>query len=339
MYQLIAFADSIATAINSSIRTDVVYLDFAKAFDSVNHDIILRKLKDRFKIDGTMLKFMVNYLQDREQCVIISGKKSNMANVRSGVPQGSILGPLLFVLFIDDMTGEVSEGTGIALYADDTKIWRRICKWNDHEILQGDINALHKWSLENKMKFHLKKCKVVPIAPSDKDIQDLVFKIFPLRNKTFFYKLGEKDLEYVNEEKDLGVIVNYKFTWDQHLDLLLNKASSRLGLLKRTMHFVKCPKQRRAFYLAIVRSQFEHCIQVWRPSSENSITKIEKIQKRAVKWILSEQDHSYNDLEYLMRLRDLDLLPMKVRFLCYPLISCYSMMSIMTCPVSSCLSI
>ena len=269
--QLIAFADSIATAINSSMRTDVVYFDFAKAFDSVNHDIILKKLKDRFKIDGTMLKFMVNYLQDREQCVIIAGKKSSMASVRSGVPQGSILGPLLFVLFIDDMTEDISEGTKIALYADDTKIWRRICEWEDHEILQRDINGLHKWSLENKMKFHLKKCKVVPIAPPDKDIQDLVNKIFPLRRKTFFYKLGDKELEYVNEEKDLGVIVSYKFVWDQHIDILFNKASSRLGLLKRTMHFVKCPKQRRAFYLAIVRSQFEHCVQVWRPSSENLI--------------------------------------------------------------------
>ena len=191
--QLVSFTDCIATALNASIRTDIVYFDFAKAFDSVNHDIILRKLKDRFKIDGTMLKFMVNYLQGREQCVIIAGQKSCNANVRSGVPQGSILGPLLFVLFIDDMSEVVSDGTAIALYADDTKIWRKIKQWEDHDILQKDINALHKWSLDNKMKFHPQKCKVVPAAPPDKSLKDLFNKIFPLR-KMYFYKLGGIEL-------------------------------------------------------------------------------------------------------------------------------------------------
>ena len=312
--QLIDFADNVTQALNSSIRTDIVYFDFAKAFDSVNHDIILKKLKDRFRIDGTMLKFMVNYLQDREQCVIIAGKKSNTANVRSGVPQGSILGPLLFVLFIDDMSEVVSDGTNIALYADDTKIWRRINGWEDHNVLQQDIDALHQWSIDNKMKFHPQKCKVVPVAPPGKGLQDLFNKIFPLR-KMFFYKLGESELEFVNEEKDLGVIISSNFSWDQQVDALLNKASSRLGLLKRTMHFVKCQKQRRAFYLAVVRSQFEHCVQVWRPSSETQNKKLERIQRRAVKWILSEEGHSYNDMEYLMRLRDLDLLPLKERFI------------------------
>ena len=312
--QLIDFAESVAFGLNLSIRTDVVYFDFAKAFDSVNHDIILKKLKYNFKIDGTMLKFMVNYLKDRKQCVIIAGKKSNMAGVRSGVPQGSILGPLLFVLFIDDMSEVVSEGTNIALYADDTKIWRRIINWDDHIALQGDIDALHKWSIDNKMKFHPKKCKVVPVAPPGKGLKDLFNKIFPLR-KTFFYKLDRTELEFVNEEKDLGVIVSSSFSWDQHIDALLSKASSRLGLLKRTMHFIKCQKQRRAFYLAVVRSQFEHCAQVWRPTSETSQNKLERIQRRAVKWILSEEGHSYNEFEYLMRLRDLDLLPLSKRFL------------------------
>ena len=91
-----------------------------------NHDIILQKLKYRFQIDGTLLKFIMNYLQHRKQCVVIGGAKSNQKDVTSGVPQGSILGPLFFVLFIDDMSDHISEGTNIALYADDTKIWRKI---------------------------------------------------------------------------------------------------------------------------------------------------------------------------------------------------------------------
>ena len=257
---------------------------------------------------------MVNYLQDREQCVIIAGEKSKMANVRSGVPQGFILGPLLFVFFIDDMSDVVSKDTNIALYADDTKIWRRINSWDDHIALQKDIDALHKWSIDNKMKFHPKKCKVVPVAPPGKGLKDLFNKIFPLR-KMFFYKLDGSELEFVNKEKDLGVIVSSKFSWDQRIGALFSKASSRLGLLKRTVHFMKCPKQRRAFYLAVVRSQFEHCAQVWRPTSDTGNNKLERIQRRAVKWILSEDGHSYNEFEYLMRLRDLDLLPLNGKFL------------------------
>ena len=122
--QLIPFCDSLAVSLNQACRTDVVYFDFAKAFDSVSHDIILHKLKYQFGIDGTLLKFIVNYLQGREQCVAIGGCKSAHRPVTSGVPQGSILGPLFFVLFINDMMECVSEGTNIALYADDTKLWR-----------------------------------------------------------------------------------------------------------------------------------------------------------------------------------------------------------------------
>ena len=328
--QLINFADNVSQALNQSIRTDIVYFDFAKAFDSVNHDIILRKLKYRFKIDGTMLKFLVNYLKDREQCVQIAGKKSKNAHVRSGVPQGSILGPLLFVLFIDDMPDVISKDTHIALYADDTKIWRQIRTWQDHIALQIDIDALNTWSVENKMKFHPQKCKVVPVTPPGKGLKDLFNKIFPLR-KTFFYKLAGSELEYVQEEKDLGVIVTSNFMWDRQVEALLSKASSRLGLLKRTIHFIKCQKQKRAFYLAIVRSQFEHCVQVWRPSSETQINKLERIQRRAVKWILSEEGHSYNDVEYLMRLRDLDLFPLRERFIISDLILFFDIFNGQSC--------
>ena len=147
----------------------------------------------------------------------------------------------------------------------------------------------------------------------------------------FFYKLGDTELEYAQEEKDLGVIVSSNFMWDRQVDALLSKASSRLGLLKRTIHFIRCQKQKRAFYLAIVRSQFEQCAQVWRPSSETQISKLERIQRRAVKWILSEEDHSYNDIEYLMRLRDLDLFPLRERFIISDLILFFDILRGQSC--------
>ncbi len=308
--QMIEYIDSLTLSINDNVRTDVIYFDFAKAFDSVNHDVILMKLKHQFDIDGTLLKFIMNYLKDRKQCVIIGGVQSGLKDVKSGVPQGSILGPLFFVLFINDMSDCVSKGTEIALYADDTKIWRRIVNWSDHEILQNDINALYNWAERNKMKFHPDKCKVLSI--SNRVSESGTMSMLPFQ--IFFYALNGDDLEFVFSEKDLGVYVTSDLDWEENIFALCTKASSRLGLMKRTLRFVKDRKQKRAFYLALVRSIFEHCSVIWTPTTVTMVNKVESVQRRAVKWILGEQDHHYNDVEYMHRLRDLDLLPMEYKF-------------------------
>ena len=130
---------------------DVVYFGFATAFDSVNHDCILEKLKYQFNIDGFLLKFIKEYLKDRKQRVVVDNESSYTLDVKSGVPQGSILGPLLFVIFINDIKTIVSPGTKIALYADDTKILRQMQSKYDYDILQSDINAFYEWSVRNKM--------------------------------------------------------------------------------------------------------------------------------------------------------------------------------------------
>ena len=172
---------------------------------TLNHDLILFKLKNKYGIDGRLLKFIQNYLQGREQSVVLENSASSSKPVLSGVPQGSILGPILFVLFINDLPSGLSQGTELALYADDTKIWRSIATQSDHQLLQNDIDYLNTWATSNKMQFHPLKCKVVSIHSSPSPLAALPFV-------NFHYHLGENILEYTDSERDLGVIINCKLT-------------------------------------------------------------------------------------------------------------------------------
>ena len=194
--QLVTVLNDITQSMNSQNDVDVIYFDFAKAFDTVCHDIILHKLKHIYKIDGLMLNFIQSYLQVRLQRVVIDGSFSDSVSVNSGVPQGSILGPLIFVLFINDIYDQISPGTNIALYADDTKIWRRIASCADCEILNRDIDALHIWATSNRMKFHPKKCKVLSVS-----LRHPNYYILPFDR--FSYELDNNISDYYTEETDL----------------------------------------------------------------------------------------------------------------------------------------
>ncbi len=143
---------------------DVIHFDFAKAFDSIKHDLILSKLSNLYNINGQLLLLLSNYLCGRFQSVVVNGCISDRLPVLSGVPQGSILGPSLFVLFINDISSGLNPGTNIMLYADDTKIWREMLVEEDYVILQRDIDHLLDWAIRNKMKFHPSKCKVLSIS-------------------------------------------------------------------------------------------------------------------------------------------------------------------------------
>ena len=230
--------------------------------------------------------------------------------VLSGVPQGSILGPTIFVLFLNDIVSGIHDGTNILMYADDTKIWRQMDSYDDHITLQLDIDYLHDWSLNNKMKFHPSKCKVLMVSKFNPPlINDLPFV-------QFYYKMGSDLLNYAESEKDLGITINRTLNFTEHANILYSKANQRLGLLKRTCHFIHSLTKKRALYLAMARSIFEHCPTVWRPSSNTVINRLENIQKRAVKWINSDYSISFssNNLLYYTHCKQLDILPIRYRF-------------------------
>ena len=235
---------------------------------------------------------------------------SDKLPVRSGVPQGSILGPLLFVLFnfISDIFSCISEGTKIALYADNTKIWRVITRYEDHFVLQSDINKLYAWSLDNKMIFHPSKCKVVSVTMRKNVLDNLPFN-------TFWYKLNETIIEYVNSHTDLGVTLTPKLVFNEHCNNLLSRACSKLGLLIRTCHFSTNKLQKRAFYLTVVRSLFEHCSIIWYPHGSTQLSKFESIQRRAIKWINGEQFVSYRENIFFEKQKELNILPIRMKFM------------------------
>ncbi|MCP4459028.1 MAG: hypothetical protein GY816_13550 [Cytophagales bacterium] len=263
-----------------------------------------------------MLRFIKAYLEGRKQQVVVGGHTSSTLPVRSGVPQGSILGPLLFVLFINDMFSVVSTDTNITLYADDTKIWRRITMFSDHFRLQNDVNNLFDWSVRYKMVFHPKKCKAVSVTLQRNILDNLPFNIFN-------YEIAGTFIEYEKSQKDLGVIINSSLTWGPHYDMLISQASSKLGILRRTCHFTTDIRQKRSFYLAIVRSLFEHCSPIWSPQYASHLSKFEAIQRRAIKWINGEPFSSYTDDKYAEELRKLKILPMKLKFIYNDLVLFY----------------
>ena len=250
-------------------------------------------------------------------------KASSALPVLSGVPQGSILGPLLFVLFINDMFLCVSKVTNIALYADDTKIWRRIESFTDHHCLQDDIKNLFDWSTRNKMVFHPSKCKALSISKKRNVFDNLPFNIF-------IYELNGILIDYVETHKDLGVIVDSKLNWGPQYDNLLSNSISKLGILKRTCHFTTDTRQKRAFYLAIVRSLFEHCSTIWSPQYKTNLLKFSAIQRRAVKWINGEQFASYSEDKYNELLRKHQILPIKMKFIYNDLVMFYKIVNHLT---------
>ena len=257
-----------------------------------------------------MLAFIRNYLSNRSQRVVVGGKYSSSLSVISGVPQGSILGPLLFVLFINDITECVNGECKIALYADDLKLWSSITGALDHVEMQSSVDNLYNWSISNKMKFHPNKCKVISTHSSRCESN---WGQLPYFLPT--YDLGGVTLDNVCVQRDLGILVNNHLTWTNHTDHILERFTERFNLVRRTAHFVYNPNQRRTLFISLVRSLLEHCSPIWAPYQVGILNSLEAAQKRSIKWIYGISHlTSWNDETYFSNLVSLNILPIHIQF-------------------------
>ena len=279
--QLLKVLDEIVTSLENGNPVDMIYLDIQKAFDSVPHQRLIKKIKS-LGIDGNIHKWIKNFLTDRQQRVTLNGKSSKWSSVTSGVPQGSVLGPVLFILFINDLPQRVK--SHCVLFADDAKLYKELKQLKDFEELQDDLYELCIWASKWLLFFNVQKCKVMHIGKGN---PDFIYEMKDCNENKYHLKV-------VTSEKDLGIIFQQNLKFEEHISNVVSKANRLLGLVKRTFSYI----DRTVFltiYKTIIRPVIDYGDSVWNPSLKKHIQMIENIQRRGTKLVPDLVNMSYTE--------------------------------------------
>ena len=268
--------DELAQSMCSGKQVDVAVMDFSKAFDVVPHQRLLNKL-NFYGIRGNALKWIEAFLTGRTQQVVVDGEMSDIAPVTSGVPQGSVLGPILFLTFINDMPETVS--SRCRLFADDSIIYREVLTESDCVSLQEDLGKLEQWEKTWGMSFNPTKCNIIHMSRK-KD---------PLLHT---YHIKGTNLEAVENATYLGINVAKDLSWNRQVSRVAAKGNRMLGFVKRNVVTTSRSTKELA-YNSLVRPTMEYASSVWCPYYENQIYDIEMVQRRAARYCL----HAYTKKE------------------------------------------
>ena len=282
--------EEITNLLDQGNAVDQFYLDLQKAFDKVPHKRLIYKLK-KAGISGTLLSWIESFLSFREQRVKVNGSYSKWQSVLSGVPQGSVLGPVLFIIFINDLPDNISTSS-CKIFADDTKLYRAVNNLKDVKETQADLDRIQNWCKYWKLSFNTDKCHILH---------------FGSKNYCHYYHLNGRLITPVNEEKDLGVVVSKDLKADKNIIHCITKANKMLGMIKRTFSHLDRTMLVQLFKV-YVRPHLEYCQQACSPHYEKDIEKLEKVQRRATKLIPCLEGLTYDE-----RLKDLKLYSLEDR--------------------------
>jgi len=271
--QLVITLDDLMSAYDHKIHVDVGVLDFSRAFDTVPHERLLVKLK-HYGIDGPIHTWIRSFLCNRHMTVAIDGELSHSTQVDSGVPQGTVLGPLLFLLFINDLPAHLSPDTSVRLFADDCLVYRHILSPDDQDILQKDLTSLEQWTNTWGMRFNPAKCTILSISRSRSH-----------QNK--LYTLCGEVLQEENEAKYLGIRISNTLDWSSHVGAVAKKGSNTLNFIRRNLKY--CPKQSKQMaYFSIVRPTLDYGAVVWDPHLKKHQEVLERVNRRAARFVMND---------------------------------------------------
>ena len=292
--QLLITVDDLAKVLDKTKQADCILLDFSKAFDKVSHFLLGHKL-DHYGVRGKNLAWIKDFLNKRTQSVVLKGETSDPIPVTSGVPQGSVLGPALFLVYINDLPDCVKSTP--RLFADDCLLYRVIGSQRDADLLQLDLNALEEWEKKWQMEFAPDKCKLLRITR----------KTSRLTIHAKYYIRGE-ELETVSEAKYLGVTLDAKLNFNAHINKTVKKANSSLHFIQRNLRGCN-PTVKASAYNTYVRPIAEYASAVWDPNTRNGdqVSQVEAIQRKAARFVCSDyrRDSSVSDMIQRLQWQDL----------------------------------
>ncbi|MCG8047766.1 MAG: reverse transcriptase family protein, partial [Candidatus Thiodiazotropha endolucinida] len=270
--QLIEFVDDLSTNLEDGQQTDVLVMDFAKAFDKVCHSLLIHKLH-HYGIQGKVNRWIQSWLTNRRQVVVVEGESSGSVSVESGVPQGSVLGPGLFLYYINDLPSRLHSTT--RLFADDTIAYLVIVTPEDARLLQEDLVSLEEWERQWKMRFHPDKCTKLTVTRKKTQVKAE-------------YKLHDHIIASVSSAKYLGVTITDDLSWDTHIQNICNKANRTIGFLRRNLSIGAIAIKQQA-YFSLVRPLVEYASTVWDPHTQVNIHRLEMVQRRAARYVTNRQ--------------------------------------------------
>ena len=284
--QLVSFTQEVFDSLDKGHQTDVIVMDFSKAFDKVDHHKLIHKLLS-YGINTETSNWIRSFLQNRSQRVAIEGHLSRELPVLSGVPQGSVIGPCLFLSYINDLPESIKSKA--RLFADDTIVYLTISSQNDAQKLQSDLHKLEIWERDWSMEFNPDKCEVLRITR----------KKHPVIHS---YTLHNIPLKPTDSAKYLGVNISKDLNWNQHINNITAKASNSLRFIKRNIK-TSNKKVKEAAYTTYVRPQVEYCSVVWHPWQKHLGHKVEIVQRAAARYVCNNYDFSSSVTNMLRELQ------------------------------------